>query len=139
MRLGELVDCAAYYAAHKSRPRERPDGLAWPDVDALRALSAVNANELGFVDAVVAAEARTFTGTWFSTFSSLIVRLRQGGPKQGGGFAVPCHVSSRSGQRDRRERRTSEGKDRPEPRERDRRERRDAASDPPLRRSGTAI
>lgn len=99
MRLGELVDCAAYYAAHKSRPRERPDGLAWPDVDALRALSAVNANELGFVDAVVAAEARTFTGTWFSTFSSLIVRLRQGGPKQGGGFAVPCHVLSRSGRR----------------------------------------
>ena len=99
MRLGELVDCAAYYAAHKSRPRERPDGLAWPDVDALRALSAVNANELGFVDAVVAAEARTFTGTWFSTFSSLIVRLRQGGPKQGGGFTVPCHVLNRSGRR----------------------------------------
>lgn len=41
-----------------------------------RPIAALNGNELGFVDALVASQGETFTGSWFSTFTSFINRLR---------------------------------------------------------------
>mmetsp|Transcript_27209 Transcript_27209/g.93516 ORF Transcript_27209/g.93516 Transcript_27209/m.93516 type:complete len:571 (-) Transcript_27209:157-1869(-) len=49
---------------------------AGPPWELLDALSRVNGNELGFVDTLVSAHGRTFTASWFSTFSSMIQRIR---------------------------------------------------------------
>ncbi|KAH8063563.1 hypothetical protein JL722_2743 [Aureococcus anophagefferens] len=48
----------------------------WPDKKVLDALKAVKRAEVGVVDALIAAEGRTFTGAWFSTFTGFIHRVR---------------------------------------------------------------
>lgn len=67
VRLGDLLE-------EKSTP-PAPDGSGPPRALAA-ALRRVNGNLLGFVDALVAAEGRTFTGTWFSTLTSFVHRVR---------------------------------------------------------------
>ena len=46
------------------------------DVAAAARLDGVEGNWLGMVDQIVASHGRTFFGTWFSTFSGYIVRMR---------------------------------------------------------------
>ena len=50
-----------------------------------------NRNFIGMVDSIVAAHGRTFTGTWWSTFSAYIVRLRGyiGMPRDSSWYTYP--------------------------------------------------
>ena len=55
---------------------KRLDGLSMPPHEVWASLDQIKEHEYGFVDVLVASEGRTFTGTWFSTFSGLIQRIR---------------------------------------------------------------
>ena len=69
----------------------RPDGARWPPDAVLDALLDLNGNELSFVDALVASQGTTFTGSWFSTYSSFIHRVRgfAGFPDNASFFTAP--------------------------------------------------
>ena len=81
-RAGRPVVSLAYLLdLHRRQKRHiiierRLDGLAMPPHEVWAALDTIKAHEYGFVDVLVAAEGRTFTGTWFSTFSGYIQRIR---------------------------------------------------------------
>ncbi len=81
-RAGRPVMSLAYLLDLQRRQKrhiiieKRLDGLSMPPHEVWAALDTIKAHEYGFVDVLVAAEGRTFTGTWFSTFSGLIQRIR---------------------------------------------------------------
>ena len=70
-----LSELLAYGSSRQNGGR-RPDGAPWPPRDLAERLLELNGNELGFVDVLVASQGATFTGSWFSTFTSFIHRLR---------------------------------------------------------------
>ncbi|KAH8046788.1 hypothetical protein JL721_12313 [Aureococcus anophagefferens] len=70
-----LSELLAYGSSRQDGGR-RPDGAPWPPRDLAERLLELNGNELGFVDVLVASQGATFTGSWFSTFTSFIHRLR---------------------------------------------------------------